>query len=77
MLKKINGRMVSVHQSAVRAGKVFVGGALVLAGNAMAAVPEAVTTEITTAKTDVGTIGAAVFAVMVAIVLFKWFRRAL
>lgn len=49
----------------------------VLAVQAYAEVPAAVMTEITGAKADVGTIGAAVFAVIVAIVLFKWFRRAL
>ncbi|MGE0332765.1 MAG: major capsid protein [Ramlibacter sp.] len=53
--------------------------ALMLAAgqSAFAAVPEGVTTELTTAKTDVTTIGVAVFAVIVAIAIFKWFRRAL
>lgn len=50
---------------------------MVLGGKALAEVPTSVTTELTGAKTDVGTIGAAVFAIAVAIVLFKWFRRAL
>ena len=45
--------------------------------SALAEVPAEVTAEITGAKTDVGTIGAAVFAVIVVIALFKWFRRAL
>lgn len=44
---------------------------------AFAAVPAGVTTALTDAETDVTTIGVAVFAVMVAIVIFKWFRRAL
>jgi len=53
-------------------------GALLLAGtSAFAAVPEAVTTEITGAKTDVMAVGALVFAVAVGIVVFKWFKRAL
>jgi hypothetical protein len=43
----------------------------------LAEVPTGVTTELTTAKTDVSTIGVAVFAVIVAIAIFKWFRRAL
>lgn len=47
------------------------------AGSAMAAVPEAVSTELGTAKTDVMTVGALVFAVAVGVVIFKWFRRAL
>lgn len=47
------------------------------AGKALAAVPEGVTTELSTAKTDVGTIGVAVFGIAVAIIIFKWFRRAL
>ena len=44
---------------------------------AHAEVPASVSTAISGAATDVGTIGAAVFGVAVAIVLFKWFRRAL
>lgn len=44
---------------------------------AVAAVDAAVTTELSTAKTDVMTVGAAVFAIAIAIVIFKWFRRAL
>lgn len=56
------------------AGVVTIGAA---AGSALAAVPTEVTTELTAAKTDVMTIGAAVFAIAVGIVLFKWFRRSL
>lgn len=66
-----------MKQSIVRGARAASALALVAAGNAMAAVPEGVTTELTTAKTDVGTIGVAVFAIAVAIVIFKWFKRAL
>jgi uncharacterized MnhB-related membrane protein len=44
--------------------------------SAMAAVDAGVTTAIETAKTDVATIGAAVFLVIIAIAVYKWFRRA-
>jgi purine-cytosine permease-like protein len=44
---------------------------------AHAAVPTEVTTTLSSALTDVGTIGASVFGIVVAIALFKWFRRAL
>jgi hypothetical protein len=43
----------------------------------MAEVPADVSSTISGAKTDVMAVGALVFAVAVAIVLFKWFRRAL
>lgn len=46
-------------------------------GSAFAAVPADVTTELTTAKTDVMAVGALVFAIAIGIILFKWFRRAL
>jgi hypothetical protein len=36
-----------------------------------------VPTEITDAATNVGLVGAAVFAIMVGIKLYKWLRRAL
>ena len=44
---------------------------------ANAAVPADVTTAITAAVTDVGTVGAAILGVIVAIMAFKWLRRAL
>ncbi len=44
---------------------------------AYAAVPADATTALDTAKTDVGTIGWAVFAVIIAAVAFKYMRRAL
>ena len=50
---------------------------MALAGGAMAAVPADVTTALTTAGTDVGTVGAAVLVVIVAIVAFKLLRKAL
>jgi hypothetical protein len=46
-------------------------------GSAFAAVPTAVTDSLTTASTDVATLGAAVFAVMVGIAIWKWFRRTM
>lgn len=62
----------------IKRGAQAVGTGLALAaGNVMAAVPAGVETELTGAKTDVTTIGVAVFAVVVAIIIFKWFRKAL
>lgn len=51
--------------------------ALMLAAQAHAAVPPDATAALDTAKADVGTIGWAVFAVIVAAVAFKYMRRAL
>lgn len=57
---------------------VAVSAAFVLgATGAHAAVPADVTTAISTAVTDVGTVGAAILGVIVAIMAFKWLRRAL
>lgn len=44
---------------------------------AQAAVDAGVTTALSDAKTDVAIIGLAVFVIAVAIVLYKWFKRAL
>lgn len=52
-------------------------GSLLLAAQVQAAVPAGATDALDTAKTDVGTIGWAVFAVIVAAVAFKYMRRAL
>lgn len=52
--------------------------ALVAAGNAAAAVDvSAVVTEIGTAVTPIGLIGAAVLLVIVATKIYKWVRRAM
>lgn len=47
------------------------------AGAASAAVPAAVTTGISDAIVDVGTIGTAVMGVIIAIAAFMWIRRVL
>lgn len=47
------------------------------AGSVYAAVPAEATTALDTAGTDVGTIGWAVFAVIIAAMAFKYMRRAL
>lgn len=44
---------------------------------AHAALDTAVATELATAKTDILEIGGIVFGIAVAIVLYKWFKRAL
>lgn len=62
----------SLKNLAVAVG-VFFG----LVGTASAAIPESVTTAITTATTDVGTAGAAILGVVIAIVAFAWIRRVL
>lgn len=50
---------------------------MTLAGGAMAAVPAAVTDALSAAGTDAATLGAAVLVVIVAIVAFKYLRKAL
>lgn len=45
--------------------------------SAMAEVPAAVLTSLTGASTDIATLGAAVFAVIVGIAVWKWFRRTM
>lgn len=58
--------------------RVLTGTALtVLAGTSAADVPAAVTTALATSLTDVGTIGGAVLLVVVAIVAFRFLRRAM
>lgn len=52
-------------------------GATLLAGAVAAHADTFDTTKITEAGTTVATVGAAVFAVMVGIKVFKWVRRAL
>lgn len=54
-----------------------IAGAMASAGAALAEVPAAVNTELTGAKVDVNTIGALVFGIVVAIALWKWFKRAM
>jgi hypothetical protein len=57
---------------------VLIGSVLLVAGqSAFAAVPVEATAALTTAGTDVGTIGWAVFGVLVAAAAFKYMRRAL
>jgi hypothetical protein len=48
-----------------------------LAGSAMAAVPTSVSDALTTATTDVGTVAAAVLGVYIAILAFRFIRKAL
>lgn len=60
--------------------KIGVGAAVALstvAGSVYAAVPAEATAALDTAGTDVGTIGWAVFGVLVAAMAFKYMRRAL
>lgn len=63
---------VSQYAKAAVAAVVAVGTAA-----AHAALDAAVSTEIATAKTDIITLGGLVFGIAVAIVLYKWFKRAL
>jgi hypothetical protein len=63
-----------------RAGRLAAGvsaGSLALAAQVHAAVPADATAALDTAGTDVGTIGWAVFGVLVAAMAFKYMRRAL
>lgn len=66
MLKKLSGFVVAA-----------VAMMLGFAQAAHAALDTAVATELATAKTDILEIGAIVFGIAVAIVLYKWFKRAL
>jgi len=52
-------------------------GLAVIGSAAQAAVPEGVTTAITTAGTDAATVGGAVIVVLVSIAAFKYMRRAM
>lgn len=45
--------------------------------SAFADVPASVTTAISDSVTDVGTIGAAILGVVIAIVVFNWLRRVI
>ncbi|WP_382155132.1 major capsid protein [Hydrogenophaga sp. ANAO-22] len=60
--------------------KLRYGAAVALVGAstaAMAEVPAGVLTSLTTASADIATLGAAVFAVIVGIAIWKWFRRTM
>lgn len=62
----------------INAARATVGASLLAFGaQVFAAVPEAVSAELTTAKADVMTIGGLVFAIAIGVVLFKWFKRSL
>ena len=56
--------------------KTVATGALLLAGNAYAAVPTEVTTSLTDGKADAITVAGAVLAIMIAVSAFIWMRRA-
>ena len=60
-----------------KVGPGAVAAASAFAGSVHAAVPAEATAALTTAGTDVGTIGWAVFGVLVAAMAFKYMRRAL
>jgi hypothetical protein len=51
--------------------------ASIVSFSAFAAVPEAVSTAISTSQTDVSTVAGAVLLIVLAIMTFKWLRRAL
>jgi cytochrome c556 len=55
--------------------KLAVLASAVAAGNAMAALPASVQTDLDAVKSDVGTIGAAVLLVVIAILAFKMLRK--
>ncbi|HDY6335483.1 major capsid protein [Pseudomonas aeruginosa] len=68
--------MQKMKQLMVRGG-VVLGSLGLMAGQAMAAVPEEVTTALGDAKADGASIGGAVLGVIIAIAVFKFLRRAL
>lgn len=55
--------------------RLFGAGAVLVSAAASAAGPDV--TAITSAGTDIATVGAAVFAIYIGIKLVKWIRRAL
>ncbi|MDO8335718.1 MAG: major capsid protein [Candidatus Saccharibacteria bacterium] len=63
--------MNKLHKNAL----VVVGALALTPFAAFAAVPASVTTGITDAVTDVGTIGAAIMGVVIVIAAFGWMRR--
>ena len=69
---------VNALRKTAKAALVAIGiSTAILAPSAQAAVPADVTTAITTAVTDVATIGGAVIVVFVAIKAWKWLRGIL
>lgn len=62
---------------AIQRGLVAAGVLAGVAGSALADVPAGVLTSLTEASTDIATLGAAVFAVIVGIAVWKWFRRTM
>lgn len=64
MLKKLNGKVVSVAC-----------GAFVLPGAVFAAVPENVSTGLTTAATDAGAVAGLALLIVIGIAAFKYMRR--
>lgn len=63
--------MKQSHKYAV----TVVGASSLIPFSVFAAVPASVTTGITDAVTDVGTIGAAIMGVVIVIAAFSWMRR--
>jgi hypothetical protein len=63
--------MKQSHKHAV----TVVGASSLVPFSVFAAVPASVTTGITDAVTDVGTIGAAIMGVVIVIAAFSWMRR--
>ncbi|WP_447746028.1 major capsid protein [Pseudomonas nicosulfuronedens] len=70
---RLQKRASAYGQKAAAIGVLTLGAA----GAVMAAVPADATKALTTAGEDTGTIGWAVFAVLVAAAAFKYMRRAL
>lgn len=73
MTNFVKSRFVNASNAAKAAGA----GALMLAGQAYAAVPAEVTTALEDAKTDAMTVGGLVLVVIIAIAAFKFIRRAI
>ncbi len=69
----LKNRLVTARNAAAAVGA----GALMLAGQAYAAVPADVTTALEDAKTDAMTVGGLVLVVIIAIAAFKFIRRAI
>ena len=69
----LKNRLVTARNAAAAVGA----GALMLAGQAYAAVPADVTTALEDAKTDAMTVGGLVLVVIISIAAFKFIRRAI
>lgn len=76
-MQAIKNALITVRNNARNTAAAAGSGALMLAGQAYAAVPAEVTTALDDAKADAMTVGGLVLVVIIAIAAFKFIRRAI